>query len=213
MSARPGSFKPYDNWRYGNRLFNSVTVTDCSTAWTHRGDQWHAHRCDTLLHTPLRASGFSGSSLWREAALVAWQSALTDMQSNTGFGCPLCMPVQTDLARMRKFASSCRHLNALSLCKRRPRPGLRQLLYTSAAKSAAPPAPVDIDNTIVQLYPQGKRWEDIDRWVMFSDLHVSVKTLATCIAVLKKVKQEATKRKAGILFLGKFPNTHVIFAF
>ncbi|KAL0033719.1 hypothetical protein WJX77_002381 [Trebouxia sp. C0004] len=39
---------------------------------------------------------------------------------------------------------------------------------------------------------------------MFSDLHVSVRTLDTCISVLQKIKKEATSRKAGILFLGDF---------
>lgn len=135
------------------------------------------------------------------------------MQSYTGFGCPLCTRVQTDLARMRKLVPSFRSLNALSFGKRRPGLGVRQLVYTSAAKSTGPPAPLHIDNTVVQLSPSGKRWENIDRWVMFSDLHVSVKTLATCIAVLQKVKQEATKREAGILFLGKFPSCCVILTF
>ncbi|KAA6423047.1 MAG: hypothetical protein FRX49_07035 [Trebouxia sp. A1-2] len=39
---------------------------------------------------------------------------------------------------------------------------------------------------------------------MFSDLHVSIRTLDTCISVLQKIKKEATSRKAGILFLGDF---------
>ncbi len=52
--------------------------------------------------------------------------------------------------------------------------------------------------------PQGKRWDKVQRWVMFSDLHVSVRTLDTCISVLQKVKKEATSRKAGILFLGEY---------
>lgn len=51
--------------------------------------------------------------------------------------------------------------------------------------------------------PQGKRWDKVQRWVMFSDLHVSVRTLDTCISVLQKIKKEATSRKAGILFLGE----------
>ncbi|KAL0029555.1 hypothetical protein WJX79_003952 [Trebouxia sp. C0005] len=52
--------------------------------------------------------------------------------------------------------------------------------------------------------PQGKRWDKVQRWVMFSDLHVSIRTLDTCISVLQKIKKEATSRKAGILFLGDF---------
>jgi len=52
--------------------------------------------------------------------------------------------------------------------------------------------------------PQGKRWDKVQRWVMFSDLHVSVRTLDTCISVLQTIKKEATSRKAGILFLGEY---------
>lgn len=50
---------------------------------------------------------------------------------------------------------------------------------------------------------KGKRWDKVDKWVMFSDLHVSVKTLDVCIRVLQKIKREAAARKAGILFLGR----------
>lgn len=50
--------------------------------------------------------------------------------------------------------------------------------------------------------PKGKRWESVDKWVMFSDLHVSVKTLNVCISVLRRIKKEAVARKAGIVFLG-----------
>lgn len=51
--------------------------------------------------------------------------------------------------------------------------------------------------------PKGKRWETVDKWVMFSDLHVSVKTLEVCLSVLRKIKKEAVARKAGIVFLGE----------
>ena len=51
--------------------------------------------------------------------------------------------------------------------------------------------------------PKGKRWDNVKEWVMFSDLHVSVKSLHVCIAVLRKVKKEAAARKAGVLFLGQ----------
>lgn len=52
--------------------------------------------------------------------------------------------------------------------------------------------------------PTGQPWDTLDRWVMFSDLHVSTRTLNTCIDVLRKIKQEAEARQAGILFLGDF---------
>ena len=53
--------------------------------------------------------------------------------------------------------------------------------------------------------PKGKRWENVERWVLFSDLHVNVRSLEVCISVLRKIKKEAVARKAGILFLGKLP--------
>ena len=54
--------------------------------------------------------------------------------------------------------------------------------------------------------PTGQRWDSLDRWVMFSDLHVSTRTLNTCIDVLRKIKQEAEARQAGVLFLGMICN-------
>ena len=41
-------------------------------------------------------------------------------------------------------------------------------------------------------------------WVVFSDLHVSEKSVDTCIDVLKKVHSEAVERGARIAFLGDF---------
>ena len=51
--------------------------------------------------------------------------------------------------------------------------------------------------------PKGKRWDTVEKWVIFSDLHVSVKTLDICLSVLQKIKKEAVARKAGIVFLGE----------
>ena len=50
--------------------------------------------------------------------------------------------------------------------------------------------------------PAGGHWAKVQRWVLFSDLHVSYKTLDVCCEVLDRVKQEAAARNAGILFLG-----------
>ena len=64
--------------------------------------------------------------------------------------------------------------------------------------SAAPP---DLDCHA----PAGERWcpEALpQRWLVFSDLHVSHKTRATALAVLERVHEEAAKRGAGIAFLG-----------
>lgn len=86
------------------------------------------------------------------------------------------------------------------------RAGPQQLIRTCAFNTATVTSDKVIGNdvNVVELAPQGKRWEKVDQWVMFSDLHVSTKTLKTCLEVLQKVKHEATKRKAGVLFLGEF---------
>ena len=76
---------------------------------------------------------------------------------------------------------------------------------TPAAASPAfsPPASAAID---LQRY--APRWglepaELPQQWLTFSDLHVSKNTRATCMAVLEQVHEEAVRRNAGILFLGK----------
>jgi hypothetical protein len=50
--------------------------------------------------------------------------------------------------------------------------------------------------------PHGRQWEQMQRWLVFSDLHVTYKTLDVCRQVLRRVKAEAKAREAGILFLG-----------
>ena len=44
----------------------------------------------------------------------------------------------------------------------------------------------------------------VARWVVFSDLHCTTKTLDTCLDVLDFVHDQAVKREAGIIFLGDF---------
>lgn len=75
----------------------------------------------------------------------------------------------------------------------------------AASEAAAAPA-VDL-----QLHaPRGELWQGAAaaaalprQWLAFSDLHVSHKTLATCLQVLERVHEEASRRGAGILFLGE----------
>ena len=54
--------------------------------------------------------------------------------------------------------------------------------------------------------PRGGVWQQPaalpQRWLVFSDLHVSHRTRGTCMAVLERVHEEAARRAAGILFLG-----------
>ena len=76
----------------------------------------------------------------------------------------------------------------------------------NAALAAADPAAIVRNLATGPDKPKGKRWETVDKWVMFSDLHVSVKTLNVCISVLRKIKKEAVARKAGIVFLGNATN-------
>ena len=44
----------------------------------------------------------------------------------------------------------------------------------------------------------------VERWIVFSDLHVSKRTMETCRRVLERVHAEALKREAGVVFLGDF---------
>ena len=45
-------------------------------------------------------------------------------------------------------------------------------------------------------------WPSVCKWVVFSDLHVSPKTLDVCLEVLREVRNAARLRGAGVLFLG-----------
>lgn len=124
------------------------------------------------------------------------------MQSHISCERRLCVPVQSQVHKMHTLARAHRLLPCLPPCARRWKPPSRPHISACALKAAEPPATAISDDSVAHLSPQGKRWENVERWVMFSDLHVSVKTLNTCLDVLRKVKQEATKRKAGVLFLG-----------
>ncbi|KAJ9530146.1 hypothetical protein QJQ45_023431 [Haematococcus lacustris] len=55
-----------------------------------------------------------------------------------------------------------------------------------------------------QVPPPGSKAWTTRLWVVFSDLHVSVRTLPTCLQVLRRVRAEAKARGAGVLFLGDF---------
>lgn len=45
-------------------------------------------------------------------------------------------------------------------------------------------------------------FDAVHRWVVFSDLHLSLKTADTCMDVLRTVHTHAVERNAGIVFLG-----------
>lgn len=53
--------------------------------------------------------------------------------------------------------------------------------------------------------PQGPSWSTPpSQWLVFSDLHVTSRTLPVCLDVLRRVRDEATARSAGVAFLGDF---------
>lgn len=45
---------------------------------------------------------------------------------------------------------------------------------------------------------------NVDKWIIFSDLHVKTSSIDTCERILDNIHEEAVKRKAGIIFLGDF---------
>ena len=51
--------------------------------------------------------------------------------------------------------------------------------------------------------PEGSHWHNVKSWVAFSDLHVGLRTVDVACQVLRRVKEEAAARNAGILFLGR----------
>lgn len=70
---------------------------------------------------------------------------------------------------------------------------------TNAAQQQQPPPP-DLD-ACVPLNPGP--WAAVQRWVVFSDLHVAPRTAAVAVEVLRRVHAEAKARDAGVLFLGE----------
>jgi hypothetical protein len=51
--------------------------------------------------------------------------------------------------------------------------------------------------------PPATAFEPANGWVVFSDLHMSQKTMGVALQTLQRVHQEAKERAAGVLFLGK----------
>ena len=74
-------------------------------------------------------------------------------------------------------------------------------LCTTAAKSTEA---TEVQKQLSIQAPRGTRWRKVRQWVVFSDLHLSHKTLGTVLEVLERVHQEASQRDAGILFLGAY---------
>ena len=94
--------------------------------------------------------------------------------------------------------------------KRRTRKAAPVTEPASPVVSAAePPAVLDL-NAGAPSGEAAAAWAAVERWVVFSDLHVSPKTLAVGLEVLRAVHAEAVKRDAGILFLGEPTNWRLL---
>ena len=82
---------------------------------------------------------------------------------------------------------------------RRPTPfSRREFCFASSSSNSRSSGGGDVG---VALPPEH---EQIKEWIVFSDLHVSRQTCSVCLDVLKFVKAEAEKRRAGVIFLGDF---------
>lgn len=76
---------------------------------------------------------------------------------------------------------------------------------TTRVAVANPPLPVamPLDLAVGAPSPEiAAAWTGVKEWVVFSDLHVSAKTVKVAVEVLRAVHAEAVRRDAGILFLG-----------
>jgi len=72
---------------------------------------------------------------------------------------------------------------------------------------ASPAQPLITMQDLLDAAPRGTKstaFSQVDRWVVFSDLHLSAKSAPTCEQVLARVHEEALRRDAGVLFLGDF---------
>lgn len=82
--------------------------------------------------------------------------------------------------------------------------GRRRATTAVAPPSTKPPKPEQQPGGLLdRAGPRSEVFNQVERWVVFSDLHVSRKSLEPCLEVLQKVHQEAQARDAGILFLGE----------
>jgi hypothetical protein len=72
----------------------------------------------------------------------------------------------------------------------------------SASSSASPPPPSTTVLTGTVPNPAARAFSEPRRFVVFSDLHLSPRTLPTCLSVLAAVRDAAAERRAGVVFLG-----------
>ncbi len=72
-----------------------------------------------------------------------------------------------------------------------------------SASTTLSPEQTELQKSLAEQAPRGLKWRKVKRWVVFSDLHLSLKTIDTVLEVLQKVHDEAAQREAGVLFLGE----------
>lgn len=63
---------------------------------------------------------------------------------------------------------------------------------------------VDIPHADPYATEHGTRFDHVRKWVVYSDLHVSMKTIHVCMEVLERVHTVAQEHGAGVIFLGDF---------
>lgn len=76
-----------------------------------------------------------------------------------------------------------------------------KIAATAEPEAPGGPPPLDLDAGVPPA-ETAAAWESVKQWVVFSDLHVSTKTIDVAVQVLRAVHSEAVRRDAGILFLG-----------
>jgi len=77
----------------------------------------------------------------------------------------------------------------------------------AAAEKASPAPPTRPPPDLSACVPEDAApWAAVKQWVVFSDLHVSPRTVGVSVEVLRRVHEEAVARDAGILFLGECTN-------
>ena len=76
-------------------------------------------------------------------------------------------------------------------------------LPRSRRAAAGPVAVESTDAGLVEVVDEtGLPHAAVSDWVVFSDLHVSERSLGTCLEALAMVHDSAARRDAGIIFLG-----------
>jgi hypothetical protein len=84
----------------------------------------------------------------------------------------------------------------------------RRRSASSSSSSASSPKPTALDPRPSAIpSPTARAFTDPRRFVVFSDLHLSPRTLPTCLSVLAAVRDAAAERKAGVVFLGDWWDT------